>query len=385
MCTRLTTFDVQPCNMHDVMNLIHVAVDAPEDAVHSVQPSTASSLLLRVCQSITTIASDRSCLWKAARGLLKHRIVLSLPCLELRTLLTLVTSSSAENVVVASTTTTVHEEIQILKTMRTMVDVVLSHDDIMESCDRDMCRALEQPHVGEQVQRWLVDMVARSQQEEEVEEEVEVEEEETRKTKVEEHCLTNFLTGANVRRRARETACVWLRAAVLAIKLLQKGRKGEGGDGLLSLIPVCSASALSVVQLLSESDDHLLLLLSTSVEVASCAGGGGARGGLLSFLGPWSPTCLLGHLCTLMGRDATTESLIDILMSPENGGSCFFSLFSFFLSLAFDSQQQCAFFNFVFVLLHARAYHLVRHQNVGNAASHWQVAPEDKTTKHSRY
>ena len=335
----------------------------------------------------------------------------------------------------------VHEQIQLLKTLRAMIDVLMLTPDksIMECCGRDLCHALLHPsaRAHAHVQEWLGNMILlrkdghnkgdeeedvkqdqkilllnkkkrrrvafagdtdfntslpsvqddvdnnntsgnyvrgpsraqqkkrkisiqkwnevySSEQEEVVETEVvetkvvetevvETEVNNSKKTVSSEHCLTHFLTGANVRRRAREAACVWLRATALATKLSMKkqegGGEGEGeggggeeeeeegggGDILLLLVPpACSASALSVVQLLSESDDHLLLLLSTSVEVMSCAGsaGGSASAGdslLTAARIVWSPTCLLGHLCSLMGQDATIESLIDILTSPENG------------------------------------------------------------------
>ena len=160
-------------NMHDVMNLIHVAVESVDADVFSsssfssssdnrppsttIQPSTASNLLLELCQGFSSVPAfnDRSCLWKAARGLLKHRVVLSPPCSDLRALLHLAISSRPENM-------SVHEQIQLLKTVRAMIDVLMmSEKSIMECCGRDLCHALLHPSVRarEHVQEWLGDMI----------------------------------------------------------------------------------------------------------------------------------------------------------------------------------------------------------------------------------
>ena len=124
-----TLFD-QPSTLHCVATLLDAAITSQ----HAIQPTTVSALctMLRGILLSGTI-EQHGCILKVVRGLLKHRMIFSLASTEFQVLLTTVTSLNFAAL-------SVHSQIQLLKTIHTMLEIAFEQPSVGHCCGKDLYR-----------------------------------------------------------------------------------------------------------------------------------------------------------------------------------------------------------------------------------------------------
>jgi hypothetical protein len=282
----------------------------------SVEPSISFKLLQKLCQAVLIMTSNHGCILKVIRNILKHCIQFIQPFNEISHVLFFLNELFTSNLVQNINQFESYCQVQLLKTIRVLVDIIIDNNDILNCCGKSLLNILD-IHILKVWKCWTINDITNGERVSMTSE------------------MVGFFTGNNKRRRFREAVCTFLRVIVLLNQLRQvedaaaavdDDHTDDGGVAqneyrslhkLLRTITGSSQNALEAVRLMSESDDDLLVLLNSSISVAMSMNISFSKEG--ETWQEWNPTCLIGHLSLFMGQSPAVECIFDTLMSPENG------------------------------------------------------------------